>query len=230
MTFATWIDIRHEGIEATPRELADRSEWSLSPLLDRMRRIGNLVTPDSAIVEGGLLGFPAEEHLAARIADAERRRIEAEEHKAARIKAEQARQAKEAADWLQWLRAESQEIEAGNALLHASLKELGGRSIEQTQGWMSPTEAMNVRSMIRERQANARKKREQQAAADEKAEAWRAKLIQRVAELFKPEFRHSVLHSSYPETFKRKLIEYCLDEQTYKVSVKVAERVRVGRN
>ena len=230
MTFATWIDIRHEGIEATPRELADRSEWSLSPLLDRMRRIGNLVTPDSAIVEGGLLGFPAEEHLAARIADAERRRIEAEEHKAARIKAEQARQAKEAADWLQWLRAESQEIEAGNALLHASLKELGGRSIEQTQGWMSPTEAMNVRSMIRERQANARKKREQQAAADEKAEAWRAKLIQRVAELFKPEFRHSVLHSSYPETFKRKLIEYCLDEQTYKVSVKVAERLRVGRN
>jgi hypothetical protein len=230
MTFATWIDIRHEGIEATPRELADRSEWSLSPLLDRMRRIGNLVTPDSAIVEGGLLGFPAEEHLAARIADAERRRIEAEEHKAARIKAEQARQAKEAADWLQWLRAESQEIEAGNALLHAPLKELGGRSIEQTQGWMSPTEAMNVRSMIRERQANARKKREQQAAADEKAEAWRAKLIQRVAELFKPEFRHSVLHSSYPETFKRKLIEYCLDEQTYKVSVKVAERVRVGRN
>jgi hypothetical protein len=230
MTFATWIDIRHEGIEATPRELAYRSEWSLSRLLDRMTRIGNLVTPNGAIVEGGLLGFPAEEHLAARIADAERRRIEAEEHKAARIKAEQARQAKEAADWLQWLRAESQEIEAGNALLHASLKELGGRSIEQTQGWMSPTEAMNVRSMIRERQANARKKREQQAAADEKAEAWRAKLIQRVAELFKPEFRHSVLHSSYPETFKRKLIEYCLDEQTYKVSVKVAERVRVGRN
>jgi hypothetical protein len=97
-----------------------------------------------------------------------------------RPKAEQARQAKEAAGWLQWLRAESQEIEAGNALLHASLKELGGRSIEQTQGWMSPTEAMNVRSMIRERQANARKKREQQAAADEKAEAWRAKLIQDV--------------------------------------------------
>ncbi|MCA3279789.1 MAG: hypothetical protein ING10_11015 [Roseomonas sp.] len=230
MTFAAWMDMRHEGFEATPRELADRSEWSLSPLLDRMMRIGNLVTPNAAIVEGGLLGFPVEEHLAARKTDADRRRIEAEELKAARIKVEQARQAKEAADWLRWFRAESQEIEGGNALLHAPLKELGGRSIEQTQGWMSPTEAMNVRSMIREQQANARKKREQQAAAEEKAEEWRAKLIQRVAELFKPEFRHSVLRSSYPETFKRKLIDYCSDEQTYKISVKVAERVKVGRN
>jgi len=230
MTFAAWMDMRHEGFEATPRELADRSEWSLSPLLDRMKRIGNLVTPYAAIVEGGLLGFPVEEHLAARKTDAERRRIEAEELKAARIKAEQARQAREAADWLRWLRAESQEIEGGNALLHASLKELGGRSIEQTQGWMSPAEAMNLRSMIRERQANAREKRKQQAAADEKAEAWRAKLIQRVAELFKPEFRHAVLRSSHPETFKRKLIEFCTDERTYKISVKVVERVKVGRN
>jgi hypothetical protein len=76
MTFATWIDIRHEEIEATPRELAYRSEWSLSSLLESMRRIGNLVTSDSAIVEGGLLGFPAGEYLAARKADAERRRIE----------------------------------------------------------------------------------------------------------------------------------------------------------
>jgi hypothetical protein len=226
MTFATWIDIRHEGIEATPRELADRSEWSLSPLLDRMRRIGNLVTPDSAIVEGGLLGFPAEEHLAARIADAERRRIEAEEHKAARIKAEQARQAKEAADWLQWLRAESQEIEAGNALLHASLKELGGRSIEQTHGWMSPTEAMNVRSMIRERQANARKKREQQAAADEKAEAWRAKLIQEVVDWHGEEFGQRVLGATFQQTFKRSLRDYCTDERTYNICIRLAQGVK----
>jgi hypothetical protein len=79
MSFVAWMDVRHEGIEATPRELADRGDWGLGLLLDRMRCIGNLVIPDKAIVEGGLLGFPAEEHLAARKADAERRRIEAED-------------------------------------------------------------------------------------------------------------------------------------------------------
>jgi hypothetical protein len=230
MTFAAWIDIQHEGIEATPRELADSSEWSLSSLLERMRRIGNLVTPDAAIVEGGLLGFPAEEHLAARKVDAERRRIEAEENKAARLAAEQARQVTEAAARLQSIRAATREIESGEALLHAPLKELDGRSIEQTEGWMSPTEFGLVWGLIRGRQDMARKKREREAAALAEAEKWREKLIQRVAELFKPEFRHSVLHSTYPETFKRKLIEYCSDERTYKVSVNVAERVRVGRN
>jgi hypothetical protein len=230
MTFAAWVDIRHEGIEATPRELADLSERSLSPLLDRMRRIGNLVTPEAAIVEGGLLGFPAEEHLAARKADAERKRIAAEEIKAARLAAEQVRQVTEAAARLQSIRNATQEIEGGEALLHGPLKELDGRSIEQTEGWMSPTEFGLVWGLIRGRQDMARKKREREAAASAEAEKWREKLIQRVAELFKPEFRHSVLHSTYPETFKHKLIEYCSDEKTYKVSVNVAERVRVGRN
>lgn len=230
MTFAAWIDIQHEGIEATPRELADRSEWSLSSLLERMRRIGNLVTPDALIVEGGLLGFPAEEHLAARKADAKRKRIAAEEIKAARLAAEQVRQVTEAAARLQAIRIATQEIEGGEALLHAPLKELDGRSIEQTEGWMSPTEFGLVWGLIRGRQDMARKKKEREAATFAEAEKWREKLIQRVAELFKPEFRHSVLHSTYPETFKRKLIEYCSDEKTYKVSVNVAERVRVGRN
>jgi hypothetical protein len=230
MTFATWIDVQHEGIQATPRELAYRSEWSLSPLLDRMRRIGNLVTPEAAIVEGGLLGFPAEEHLAARKADAERKRIAAEEIKAARLAAEQVRQVTEAAARLQSIRIATQEIEGGEALLHAPLKELDSRSIEQTKGWMSPTEFVLVWGLIRGRQDMARKKKEREAATFAEAEKWREKLIQRVAELFKPEFRHSVLHSTYPETFKHKLIEYCSDEKTYKVSVNVAERVRVGRN
>lgn len=230
MTFATWIDVQHEGIQATPRELAYRSEWSLSPLLDRMRRIGNLVTPEAAIVEGGLLGFPAEEHLAARKADAERKRIAAEEIKAARLAAEQVRQVTEAAARLESIRIATQEIEGGEALLHTPLKELDDRSIEQTKGWMSPTEFVLVWGLIRGRQDMARKKKEREAATFAEAEKWREKLIQRVAELFKPEFRHSVLHSTYPETFKRKLIEYCSDEKTYKVSVNVAERVRVGRN
>jgi hypothetical protein len=195
-----------------------------------MRRIGNLVTPEAAIVEGGLLGFPAEEHLAARKADAERKRIAAEEIKAARLAAEQVRQVTEAAARLQSIRIATQEIEGGEALLHAPLKELDGRSIEQTKGWMAPTEFVLVWGLIRGRQDMARKKKEREAATFAEAEKWREKLIQRVAELFKPEFRHSVLHSTYPETFKRKLIEYCSDEKTYKISVNVAERVRVGRN
>ena len=229
MTFAAWSDIRHDGIEATPRELADRSEWSLSPLLDRMRRIGNLITPDSAIVEGGLLGFPAEEHLAARKADAERQRIEAEEHKAARLAADQARRATEAAARLQSIRAATQEIEGGEALLHAPLKELDGRSIEQTGGWMSQAEVMFVWSLIRGRQDIARKRSAREAAALAEAERWREQLEQKVVEMFGKERGALVLRSRYPRTYPRTLRNYCTDERSYKICVAEANKSK-GRN
>jgi hypothetical protein len=226
MTFATWIDIRHEGIEATPRELAYRSEWSLSSLLESMRRIGNLVTPDAVIVEGGLLGFPAEEYLAARKADADRRRIEAEERKAVRLAAEQARRATEAAARLQSIRTETQQIEGGEALLHASLKELDGRSIEQTRGWMSPTEALLVWGLIRGRQDMARKKKEREAAALAEAAHWREKLAQEVVEWHGQDFGAWVLRSAFPQTYKRSLRDYCTDERTYNICVKLARGVK----
>ena len=226
MTFAAWVDIRHEGIEATPRELADLSERSLSPLLDRMRRIGNLVTPEAAIVEGGLLGFPAEEHLAARKADAERKRIAAEERKAVRLAAEQARRATEAAARLQSIRTETQQIEGGEALLHAPLKELDGRSIEQTGGWMSPTEALLVWGLIRGRQDMARKKKEREAAALAEAAHWREKLAQEVVEWHGQDFGAWVLRSAFSQTFKRSLRDYCTDERTYNICVKLARGVK----
>jgi hypothetical protein len=229
MTFAAWMEIRHEGIEATPRELADRSDWGLGPLLDRMRRVGNLVTPDAAIVEGGLLGFPAEEHLAARKADAERRRIEAEERKAARVAAEQARRSTEAAERLQSIRTASQEIEGGEALLHAPLKELDGRSIEQTGGWMSQAEVMFVWSLIRGRQDIARKRSAREAAALAEAERWQEQLEQKVVEMFGKERGALVLRSRYPRTYPRTLRNYCTDERSYKICVAEANKSK-GRN
>jgi hypothetical protein len=222
MSFEAWMDVRHEGIEATPRELADRGDWGLGLLLDRMRCIGNLVIPDKAIVEGGLLGFPAEEHLAARKADAERRRIEAEERVAARVAAEQARRATEAAARLQSIRTETQQIEGGEALLHAPLKELDGRSIEQTGGWMSPTEALLVWGLIRRRQDTARKKSAKEAAALAEAERWREQLDQKVAELFGQERGALVLRSRYPKTRPKTLRDYCIDERTYKICLSEA--------
>lgn len=219
MAFEAWMDIRHQGIEATPRELADLRKRGFSDLLERMKRIGNLVTSDAAIVEGGLLGFPAEEQLAALKADAERQRLEAKERDAARM-------AKEAADRLQKIRATTQDIEGGEAFLHEPLKVLGGRSIEQTEGRMLPTEERHVWSLIRGRQANALKKREQQAAADEKAEAWRAKLIQDVVDWHGEEFGQRVLGAIFPQTFKRSLRDYCTDERTYNICVKLARGVK----
>jgi hypothetical protein len=187
-----------------------------------MRCIGNLVIPDKAIVEGGLLGFPAEEHLAARKADAERRRIEAEERVAARVAAEQARRATEAAARLQSIRTETQQIEGGEALLHAPLKELDGRSIEQTGGWMSPTEALLVWGLIRGRQDTARKKSAKEAAALAEAERWREQLDQKVAELFGQERGALVLRSRYPKTRPKTLRDYCIDERTYKICLSEA--------
>jgi hypothetical protein len=223
MTFAAWMDMRHKGFEATPRELADTSEWSLSPLLDRMKRIGDLVTPDAALVEGGLLAFPAEKHLAARKTDADRRRIEAEELQAARVAAERARLVKEASTLLQSLRAACQEIEGGNALLNAPLNQLGGRSIEETQGRMSPTEVMLVWGLIRGRQDMARKKSAKEAAALAEAERWREKLDQKIVELFGQERGALILRSRYPKTRPQSLRDYCIDERTFKICIKVAQ-------
>jgi len=226
MTFEAWIDVRHEGIEATPSEIADQSERDLSPLLDRMRRIGDLVKTNAAIVEGGLLGFPAEKLLAARKADAERRQQEARERVAARVAAEQARRATEAAARLQSIRTETQQIEGGEALLHAPLKELDGRSIEQTGGWMSPTEALLVWGLIRGRQDMARKKKEREAAALAEAAHWREKLAQEVVDWHGQDFGACVLRSAFPLTFKRSLRDYCTDERTYNICVKLARGVK----
>ncbi len=222
MTFEAWIDVRHEGIEATPSEIADQSERDLSTLLDRMRRIGDLVKANAAIVEGGLLGFPAEKLLAARKADAERRQQEARERVAARVAAEQARRATEAAARLQSIRTETQQIEGGEALLHAPLKELDGRSIEQTGGWMSPTEALLVLGLIRGRQDAARKKSAKESAALAEAERWREQLDQKVTEMFGQERGALVLRSRYPKTRPQTLRDYCIDERTYKICLSEA--------
>lgn len=219
MSFEAWMDVRHEGIEATPRELADRGDWGFGPLLDRMRRIGNLVIPDKAIVEGGLLGFPAEEHLAARKADAERQRVEKEERKAAHM-------AKAANELLQSFRAATQEIEEGDALLKQPLNQLGGRSIEQTEGWMSPAESMLVRGLIRGRQDMARKKKEREAAALDEAKKWQEKLAQEVVQWHGQAFGECLLRSTFRQTFKRSLRDYCTDERTYNICIKLAQDVK----
>lgn len=219
MSFEAWMDVRHEGIEATPRQLADRGDWGLGPLLDRMRRIGNLVIPDKAIVEGGLLGFPAEEHLAARKADAERQRVEKEERKAAHM-------AKAANELLQSFRAATLEIEGGDALLKQPLNQLGGRSIEQTEGWMSPDESKLVWGLIRGRQDMARKKREREAAALAEAEKWREKLAQEVIQWHGQAFGEWLLRLTFRQTFKRSLRDYCTDERTYNICIKLAQGVK----
>ena len=91
---------------------------------------------------------------------------------------------------------------------------------------MLPTEDRHVWSLVWELQANARKKREQQAAADEKAEAWRAKLIQDVVDWHGEEFGQRVLGAIFPQTFKRSLRDYCTDERTYNICVKLARGVK----
>lgn len=219
MAFEAWMDIRHQGIEATPRELADLRKWGLSDLLERLKRIGNLVTPDAVVVEGGLLDFPAEEYLAARKADAERQRIEKEERKAAHM-------AKAASELLQSFRAATQEIEGGDALLKQPLNQLGGRSIEQTEGWMSPAESMLVRGLIRGRQDMARKKKEREAAALAEAENWREKLTQEVVQWHGQAFGEWLLRLTFRQTFERSLRDYCTDERTYNICIKLAQGVK----
>lgn len=220
MTFNAWSEVRHHGLDAPPSELVHRGGQGWLTLHQRMKGIKRLVEANAAVVEGGLLGFPADHHLAARVRDAERRRLELEERKAARIAAENVRKAQEAMGRLADMRSAASEAgPAGVALLRQPLDALKGQSIEDSKGVMSLAEAEAVWDIIRCRQSIEYRKRAEEDAARQETAKLREKLIQYATATLGHNRAVKALNTPNPRTSNLSPIEYCRDRITYEVSV-----------
>lgn len=230
VTLDDWLDTQHDGMQRTPRAMAEGVGYDFIGLLDRLRRIAALAKPDAAVVEDGLLGFPAEHLLAERKAEAARRAAEAEERRRQRRAAEEERNRQEAAAKLKEMRGALASLGPDGAnILSAPIPGLGGRSIEDTQGWMTSAEESAAWHAIRWRQEQVARIRAIAAAAEERAAQWRERLERDAQGLLGEALAQAFLRSRYTQTDRAPVSAFCVDEVTYKICRDLLQKAAKAR-